>query len=374
VESISKSICTVFRHLQTIYQNHYKAFPYFLQLLLLPCKAHFTYTNHTPPDFCINSVKKSIKVYQKFVEFFCNLCYHYFMEVILLKLYSMTGTAILVLGAGAALALSGNITSDAQSGAELAKMAATTTTTTETTTEATTIVKYDTSKLSNTKRGWYFNPNNEHKTPTVQGGIDYKKYDAYYVGDTSQKIIYLTFDEGYENGYTAKILDVLKAKNVHAAFFVTKDYIEKNTELVKRMRDEGHIVGNHSMRHLSSPSLSDAELFSEINETAWTYKKLIGTDMVKVFRPPMGEYSERTLAVAHNMGYKTIFWSFAHRDWETNNQPGKTATYNTVMQRYHNGSIMLLHAVSSSNTEALPEIIDSFREKGYSFGTLDQLQ
>lgn len=291
-----------------------------------------------------------------------------------MKLYSMTGTAILVLGAGAALALSGNITSDAQSGAELAKMATTTTTTTETTTEATTVVKYDTSKLSNTKRGWYFNPNNEHKTPTVQGGIDYKKYDAYYVGDTSQNIIYLTFDEGYENGYTAKILDVLKAKNVHAAFFVTKDYIEKNTELVKRMRDEGHIVGNHSMRHLSSPSLSDAELFSEINETAWTYKKLIGTDMVKVFRPPMGEYSERTLAVAHNMGYKTIFWSFAHRDWETNNQPGKTATYNTVMQRYHNGSIMLLHAVSSSNTEALPQIIDSLREKGYSFGTLDQLQ
>ena len=216
-------------------------------------------------------------------------------------------------------------------------------------------------------------PNDEHKTPTVKSGIDYAAYSAYYVGDTSEKVIYLTFDEGYENGYTSKILDVLKQKNVKAAFFVTESYIKSNLELVKRMQAEGHTVGNHSIKHLSSPDLSDEELFYEINETAWTYKKLTGFDMPKVFRPPMGEYSERTLAVAHNMGYKTIFWSFAYKDWETDNQPGKQAAYDTVMSRYHNGAILLLHAVSSSNTEALPDIIDSLTEAGYRFGTLDEL-
>ncbi len=249
----------------------------------------------------------------------------------------------------------------------------TTTTTTEATTETTTIQLYDTSKLSNTKQSWYYMPNDTHAVPKGNESVSLNKYSAYYTGNTGENAIYLTFDEGYENGYTSKILDVLKAKNVKAAFFVTKPYIESQPALIKRMAEEGHIVGNHSAKHLSSPTLSDAQLKQELDSTAEAYKTVTGKDMPKYFRPPMGEYSERTLAVTHNMGYKSIFWSFAHKDWLTDQQPGAEATYNTVMKRYHNGEIMLLHAVSSSNTEALGRIIDSLRAQGYSFKTLDEL-
>ncbi len=243
----------------------------------------------------------------------------------------------------------------------------------EETTEATEII-VDAKGLSNEKLGWYFNPNDEHIKPTASEKVDLNKYNAYYVGTTDDKVIYLTFDEGYENGYSSKILDVLKEKNVPAAFFVTKSYIESNQDLIKRMVDEGHVVGNHSVRHLSSPDLTDDELRKEIKDTADYFKEVTGKDMPKVFRPPMGEYSERTLAVTQGLGYKTIFWSFAYRDWLTDDQPGKEAAYNTVMKRYHNGCITLLHAVSQSNTEALPDIIDSLRELGYEFKSLDEIK
>ncbi len=296
-----------------------------------------------------------------------------------MKLYSIVGTSVLISGAVAAVSLTGGIANNAQNGSELANNMLLTTTTTvtasiEAATESTTAEPVNLQGLSNTKYGWYYKPNKEHKTPSVKAGIDYKKYSTYYVGNTNEKVIYLTFDEGYENGYSSKILDVLKDKQVKAAFFVTESYIRQNPELIKRMQAEGHIVGNHSVRHLSSPNLSDNEFSAELNNTAATYKQITGFDMPKVFRPPMGEYSERTLALAHNIGYKTVFWSFAYRDWLTDDQPGKAVSYNTVMERYHNGAILLLHAVSSSNTEALPQIIDSLREKGYSFGTLNNLQ
>ena len=232
---------------------------------------------------------------------------------------------------------------------------------------------YDTSKLSNTKQSWYFVANNNHTQPQGNGSVALNKYNAYYVGNPNEKKIYLTFDEGYENGYTSKILDVLKAKNVKAAFFVTKPYIESDPELVKRMVAEGHIVGNHSVKHLSSPTLSDSQLKNELTETAQAFEKVTGQAMPKVFRPPMGEYSERTLAVTSNMGYKTVFWSFAYKDWITTAQPGKDVAYNTVMSKYHNGAVLLLHAVSKSNTEALGDIIDSLRAKGYTFDTLNNL-
>lgn len=232
---------------------------------------------------------------------------------------------------------------------------------------------YDTSKLSNTKQSWYFVANNNHTQPQGNSSVALNKYNAYYVGNTNEKKIYLTFDEGYENGYTSKILDVLKAKNVKAAFFVTKPYIESDPELVKRMVAEGHLVGNHSVKHLSSPTLSDSQLKNELTETAQAFEKVTGQAMPKVFRPPMGEYSERTLAVTSNMGYKTVFWSFAYKDWITTAQPGKDVAYNTVMSKYHNGAVLLLHAVSKSNTEALGDIIDSLRAKGYTFDTLNNL-
>lgn len=232
---------------------------------------------------------------------------------------------------------------------------------------------YDTSKLSNAKQSWYFVPTKNHTQPQGNSSVQLKKYNSYYVGNADEKKIYLTFDEGYENGYSSKILDVLKAKNVKAAFFVTKSYITENPELIKRMVNEGHIVGNHSVKHLSSPTLSDSQLQNELNETAAAFKFLTGKEMPKVFRPPMGEYSERTLAVTSNMGYKTVFWSFAYKDWLTDAQPGKQAAYNNVMNSYHNGAVLLLHAVSKSNTEALGDIIDSLSAKGYTFDTLNNL-
>lgn len=203
----------------------------------------------------------------------------------------------------------------------------------------------------------------------------FKKFDAYYVGDINKKEIYLTFDEGYENGYTSKILDVLKEQNVKAAFFVTRPYIMQNKELIKRMVDEGHIVANHSSTHPSMPQKAvDFEKFKkEFEDTEAVFKEITGQDMPKFFRPPMGKYSEKSLYYTQKLGYKTIFWSFAHKDWIVDDQPPVETTIQKVLDRSHNGEIMLLHAVSKSNTEALPTIIKTLREQGFEFKPLTEL-
>ncbi len=225
----------------------------------------------------------------------------------------------------------------------------------------------------NDKKSWWFRRNSEHIPPSAQMDINISQYDAYYLGDTQHKVIYLTFDEGYENGYTPQILDILKENDVKAAFFVTKDYIESYPELVQRMVDEGHIVGNHSVTHSDMPDLTDDEIKGELQECADYFKEFTGVDMPKYFRPPAGVYSIRSLEKTQEAGYKTIFWSFAYQDWDRNNQPGKEAAYNMVMNNYHNGSIMLLHAVSQSNTEALDDMLKSLKAEGYTFLSLDDL-
>lgn len=233
------------------------------------------------------------------------------------------------------------------------------------------------SNLDNTKHGWGYKPNSEHKTPEMPLSIVnlLEKYSGYYVGDTSSKVIYLTFDEGYENGYTGKILDILKDNNVTAAFFVTGPYITKNPDLIKRMVEEGHIVGNHTLNHPSMPDKTgDPEAFKrEFTAVEDMYKELTGKDIPKFFRPPMGEYSEKSLAMTQQLGYKSIFWSFAHRDWLVNDQPDVSTTYTRVMNGVHNGEIMLLHAVSKSNTEALDSIIKGLKAQGYRFASLEEL-
>ena len=228
--------------------------------------------------------------------------------------------------------------------------------------------------FSNETMRWYFvRPPELHQTPGAQEKIDISKFGAYYLGDTSQKELYLTFDEGYENGYTEKILDVLLEKDVPAAFFVTKSYIRSNPELIKRMIAEGHVVGNHTIRHKSSPSLSEAEMIAELTGVADYFKEVTGREMPPFFRPPMGEYSERVLAITQEQGYHTIFWSFAYEDWKENKQPGAAAAHKKVVDGLHNGAILLLHAVSSSNAEAMADIIDSARAKGYEFKSLYKL-
>lgn len=228
-------------------------------------------------------------------------------------------------------------------------------------------------KLSNVTKGWYFNRNSNHNPPTAQKEIDINKYGGYYLGNINEKVVYLTFDQGYENGYTNKILDVLKEKDVKAAFFLTKPYIKNNPDILKRMIADGHILANHSVTHPSLPSLSDEKIIFEIEEVDRYLKELTGYSMDKFFRPPMGEYSQRTLAITNDLGYKTIFWSFAYKDWLVDDQPTKSVAHKTVLDNLHNGSIILLHSVSSANTDALPDIIDSIKKQDYKFGSLYQL-
>lgn len=231
----------------------------------------------------------------------------------------------------------------------------------------------NTDGLDNTLYGWGMRVLPDHKTPEITSKAMslIKKYDGIFTGDTTKKYVYLTFDEGYENGYTPKILDILKANNVKAAFFVTGPYIKEHGDLVKRMVAEGHIVGNHTVNHPSLPKISDEKVKSEITGLAEMFKELTGKDM-HYLRPPMGEYSERTLYITKSLGYKTVFWSLALADW----QPlpgGPDESYNTVMNRIHPGAVILLHAVSKDDTMALDRILKDIKAQGYVFKTLDDL-
>ena len=228
--------------------------------------------------------------------------------------------------------------------------------------------------LSNERLGWYFNRDANHQPPTAQRRFDIRTLNGHYLGDISQKVVYLTFDEGYEYGFTEQILDTLAEKNARAAFFVTLPYVKSQPELTRRMIEEGHIVANHSANHKSSPDLTDDAFEFEIKELERYFEENFHAEMGRFFRPPMGEYSARTLALADNLGYATIFWSFAYQDWLVDDQPGADVAYQTVMNNLHNGMIILLHAVSESNAQALPAIIDSVREQGYRFGILSEPQ
>lgn len=212
---------------------------------------------------------------------------------------------------------------------------------------------------------------NEENIPTdcIEYQEEYGKYNATFVKEDSENKIYLTFDEGYENGHTAEILDVLKEKNVPAVFFITGDYLDRSPELVQRMIDEGHSVGNHTENHPSMPSLSVEETVSEINTLGQRVEEEFGYQM-NLFRPPKGEFSERSLAITEEQGYETVFWSFAYADWDPDNQPDTDYALNILTERLHPGAIYLLHAVSSVNAEILGDWIDNARADGYEFALL----
>lgn len=221
---------------------------------------------------------------------------------------------------------------------------------------------------------WWLKRNEKHQTPEVSDHIDLSKYDAYYVNPKcKKKKIFLTFDCGYENGFTPKILDVLKKQKVVAAFFVTKPFIREGTELVRRMKREGHIVGNHTVHHKSMPTLSDRDNKQEIIDCAQYCKEATGYEMDHFIRPPMGEYNEKTLKLTKSMGYKTIFWSMAYVDFDVNKQPGKDYVVGHFKKYTHNGAIPLMHNVSQSNAEALDEVITNLKKEGYEFESLKKL-
>lgn len=201
-----------------------------------------------------------------------------------------------------------------------------------------------------------------------------KQYDAYYIGNTEEKKVYLTFDAGYENGYMPQILDALKKNDVKATFFVVSTFMKTNPELVKRMVDEGHIVGNHTMTHPNMSKMSTMEDFkSEIEPIEEMYKEITGEEMKKFYRPPQGVYSELNLQMAKELGYKTIFWSLAYVDWYQDKQPSKDEAFNKLIPRLHNGAIILLHSTSKTNAEILDELIQKIKAEGYEFSTLDKL-
>ncbi len=201
-----------------------------------------------------------------------------------------------------------------------------------------------------------------------------KKYDAAYLGDTGQKILYLTFDAGYENGCTAKILDVLKAHNAPAAFFLVGNYIERNADLVRRMVAEGHTVGNHTMHHYDMSKLGTMEAFSkELTDLEALFKEVTGKDLPKYYRPPQGIYSQENLEMAQKLGYKTVFWSLAYVDWKQDDQPTKEAAFAKLLPRVHNGAVLLLHSTSQTNAEILDELLTKYEEMGYRFGSIETL-
>lgn len=199
-------------------------------------------------------------------------------------------------------------------------------------------------------------------------------YNSYYVGDENEKCVYLTFDSGYENGYTSKILDVLKEHNVKGAFFLVGNYLEKNPELVKRMVKEGHIVGNHTYHHKDMRGVTDKETFTkELTDLEDLYKQITGKNLKKYYRPPEGKFNEENLKMANELGYKTIFWSLAYNDWNNNAQKSSYEVFETIMPRLHNGTVFLLHSTSKTNSLILSDLISKLKQEGYTFKTLDDL-
>lgn len=238
----------------------------------------------------------------------------------------------------------------------------------------------DYSSLSNEKAGWWFNPkkavgNGKSTIPEKTANL-LNKYNGIWQAKTDEKVMYLTFDEGYEyNNNTAKILDTLKAKGVKAAFFVTGAYVKSNLDLVNRMANEGHLVCNHSVNHLNQVEAikNPKKLEDDIAGLQNLYKEKTGNNLASFLRPPEGVYSERTLKFINNMGYRPVFWSFAYKDWLRDNQPDKKFAIEKITGQFHPGSVLLLHAVSDTNAEILGEIIDRAVNMGYRFGSLYEL-
>ena len=200
------------------------------------------------------------------------------------------------------------------------------------------------------------------------------RYDAAYLGDTTKPVLYLTFDAGYENGYTAQILDILKKHQVPAAFFLVGNYLEKNPDLVRRMAAEGHTVGNHTMHHPDMSKIADPAAFQkELEDLEKLYFDITGETMAKFYRPPQGIYSEENLQMAKNLGYRTVFWSLAYMDWQNDNQPTAAYALEKLIPRTHNGAVILLHSTSKTNAEILDDLLTKWKEMGYTFGTLEEL-
>lgn len=229
--------------------------------------------------------------------------------------------------------------------------------------------------LSNQKIGWGIKRKDNHEQPDV--GNNNKKVleenKGICLGNKEEKIIYLTFDEGYEAGYTPQLLSILKDNQVKATFFLTAHYVNTQPELVQQMINDGHIVGNHTVNHKSMPDLTEEQIKKEVMELDQVINQKFDYEM-KYIRPPKGEFSEKTLQVTNQLGYKTVMWSFAYEDWNEEKQPDETTSKKKILDNLHNGEIMLLHGNSKTNTNILDAIIKEAKNMGYEFKSLDEFK
>ena len=222
---------------------------------------------------------------------------------------------------------------------------------------------------------WYCVHVKDHARPRIGEELAFvEELGGYYLGkDPEEKVVYLTFDAGYENGNVAKILDVLKEEKVTAAFFVLGNLIQKEAALVKRMTDEGHFVCNHTVRHKDMSSMDAKAFMGELTELEDLYREMTGKEMPHYYRPPEGRFSRENLICASENGYKTIFWSFAYPDWDNNKQMTPEKAKGIILENIHNGEVMLLHPTSATNAAVLGEVIREIKARGYRFGSLDEL-
>ena len=246
-----------------------------------------------------------------------------------------------------------------------------------------TVIQSEQEKMINTNAGtvstkkieWGIKRNDNHEQPDV--GSENRKVleenSGIALGNSESKTIYMTFDEGYEAGYTNQILEILKENDVKATFFLTAHYINTQEELVKQMIEEGHIIGNHTVNHKSMSSLTEEEIKKEVMDLHQSVYEKFGYEM-KYIRPPKGEFSEKTLQVTNSLGYKTVMWSFAYEDWNEQKQPDEEKAKEKILNNLHNGEIMLLHGNSKTNTNILDSVIKEAKNMGYEFKSLDEFE
>lgn len=220
---------------------------------------------------------------------------------------------------------------------------------------------------------WGLSFQSEGAPPVANASQEYlKNFDALYVGDTNKKEIYITFDAGFENGNTERILDALKKHGVKATFFLVGNYFKTQPKLVKRMAEEGHTIGNHTYSHPDMSKIGDIQSFqTELQKNEALYRDVLGSEMPKLYRPPQGKFCEENLKMAQQLGYSTVFWSLAYVDWYTDDQPTPEQAFSKLLPRIHPGAVVLLHSTSSTNAEILDELLTKWEETGYSFGDLE---
>lgn len=228
---------------------------------------------------------------------------------------------------------------------------------------------------SSANNSWGLSFPEEGKTPIGNASFeDLQQYHAWYAQNTDEKILYLTFDAGYENGNTPAILKALKKHQVSATFFVVGSYITQNPELILQILEEGHTIGNHTMTHPDMSQISTEEAFQkELFSVEEAYKKVTGQNMPRFYRPPRGIYNHENLSMAKKLGYATFFWSLAYVDWDPKAQPTPEEAYQKLLSRIHPGAIVLLHSTSSTNAQILDTLLTKWKEMGYHFKTLQDL-